>query len=217
MKNLKENLFLLGGMAALLWGIEILDTLSFFVSLDQFGIRPRSGSGLVGVVTAPWLHAGFGHLVSNTLPFLAFGGIILASGRKYFVAVTLFTAIAGGGALWLLGPPGTNHIGASLVIFGYLGFLLSRGFFERSAFWVVVSLVLAVAYGGVLFGVLPGQSGISWQGHLCGFLAGILSAKLFCRPRERVPVAEGAEEWVVVGDREAMVGEAEEEERGIRL
>jgi len=180
----KDNLFLLFGAVVLAWGVEIVDTL-LLGRLDQFGIRPRTREGLIGVVTAPFLHLGFGHLLSNTVPFLLLGGVVLLGGRKLFVVVTLVVAALGGMALWTLGPPASNHIGASLLVFGYLGFLLARGVFERSVFWIVVSVTTLLLYGGMIRGVFPSQPGISWQGHLCGFLAGVVAARLLISPKAR--------------------------------
>lgn len=176
-ESIKENLVFLFGCMAVAWGLEILDTL-LFGSLDQFGIQPRTVSGLFGIFLSPFLHGGFGHLISNTLPFLVLGGIVLIGGRRVFVTATAFIIAVGGGALWTLGPGSTNHIGASLLIFGYLGFLLARGVVERSGFWITVSVIVLVVYGGMIGGILPGERGISWQGHLFGLIAGILAARV---------------------------------------
>ena len=173
----KDNLLLLFGLLAVAWGLEIVDFLLRGL-LDNFGIRPRTISGIGGVFASPFLHQGFGHLISNSVPFLILGGVVLVGGRKVFLLSSLFILCIGGMAVWTLGPGNTNHIGASLLIFGYLGFLLARGIFEKSPFWIVVSLVILAFYGGMLVGVLPGQPGISWQGHLFGFLAGVIAAKV---------------------------------------
>jgi len=175
--SIKNNLSLLFGTVAIAWALEILD---FFLAgnLDRFGIVPRNLSGLFGVPVSPFLHLGFGHLLSNTLPFLILGGIVLMGGRKIFLTSTLFILGVGGGALWTIGPGATNHIGASLLVFGYLGFLLARGIVERSSFWIIVSVVVLVFYGGMIGGLLPGKAGVSWQGHLFGFIAGILAARV---------------------------------------
>ena len=176
-KALKDNLALLFGVVALAWGLEVLDTI-LLGFLDRFGIQPRSFAGLPGVVTSPFLHLGFGHLISNTIPFLILGGIVLIGGRRVFLMATLFIIAVGGMALWTLGPGATNHLGTSGLIFGYLGFLLARGIVEKSSFWIVVSVGTLLLYGGMLSGVFPGQPGISWQGHLFGLVAGILAARV---------------------------------------
>lgn len=177
MDAVRDNLMLLFGAVGIAWAFEILD---FFLlgSLDPFGIRPRTISGLAGIGTMSFLHGGFGHLLSNTLPFLMLGGIVLMGGRKVFFIATLIITAIGGGALWTLGPGQTNHIGASLLIFGYLGFLIARGFVEKSVIWITISILVLVIYGGMIAGVLPGQEGVSWQGHLFGFIAGIIAARV---------------------------------------
>ncbi|MEM7697332.1 MAG: rhomboid family intramembrane serine protease, partial [Verrucomicrobiota bacterium] len=180
---IKENLLLLAVGVVIFWGVEIVDTL-LLNFLDRFGIQPRSLSGFTGILTAPFLHLGFGHLISNTIPFLILGGIVLLGGRRNFLMSSLIIITIGGAMLWVMGPSQTNHIGASLLIFGYLGFILARGIFQRSVLWIVVGVITLVAYGGMLQGVLPGEKGVSWQGHLFGFIAGVISARvLFTREK----------------------------------
>jgi membrane associated rhomboid family serine protease len=174
---IKDHLFLLFGLLGLMWLVEILDLLPF-IHFDRYGIHPRSASGLIGIVLAPILHAGFGHLLANSLPFVILGGIVLMGGTQVFWKVTIFVTLAGGFCVWLFAGRFTNHIGASGLIFGYLGFLLARGFFEGSLLWMLVAGVIMLLYGGLLFGVFPSDAGISWQGHLFGFLAGIGAARL---------------------------------------
>ncbi|MBK1854915.1 rhomboid family intramembrane serine protease [Verrucomicrobiaceae bacterium 5K15] len=171
----KDNLLLLLGLVALAWGLEGIDFV-FRGFLDRFGIQPRAIASLPGILFAPFLHLGFTHLISNTVPFLILGSLVLVGGRKAFLSASLFIIVVGGAALWLFGPSHTNHIGASGLIFGYLGFLLTRGIVGKSGFWIVVSIGIILLYGGMLRGVLPGQPGISWQGHLFGFVAGMLAA-----------------------------------------
>ncbi len=179
--SIKEHALLLFGLVAVMWITEGVDFLLPVVSLDGFGIRPRSEQGILGIFFSPFLHVGFGHLVSNSLPFLLLGGLVMSGGSRRFLLLSLWVTVVGGGGVWLLGGAGTVHLGASLVIFGYLGFLVCRGFVERSVGGVLISLGLLAGYGGMLLGVLPGQPGISWLGHLCGFLAGIAAAFLFGR------------------------------------
>ena len=182
-QSIKDHLFLLFGLLGIMWAVELLDLLSFF-HLDRFGIRPRSASGLIGIVCAPFLHDGFGHLLVNTIPFVALGGMVLLGGIRTFWRVTVFVTLFGGLGVWLFAGKFTNHIGASGLIFGYLGFVLARGYFEESLTWILISLATLVLYGGLLFGVLPIHAGVSWQGHLFGFLAGIGAARLMF-PKEK--------------------------------
>ncbi len=176
--TIKAHAVLLLGLLGIMWAVEILDLLPF-IHLDRFGIRPRSVAGLAGIVCAPFLHAGFGHLIANSFPFVILGGIVLLGGRAVFWRVTIFVTLAGGLGVWLFAGRFTNHIGASGLIFGYLGFLLARGFFEKSLTWILTACAILVVYGGLLFGVLPIRAGVSWQGHLFGFLAGVAAARLF--------------------------------------
>ncbi|WP_437666201.1 rhomboid family intramembrane serine protease [Sorangium sp. So ce1182] len=177
-RELKLHAALLGGFVALLWSIEILDAVVFRGSLDALGIRPRTVPGLVGIALAPLLHGGFAHLAANTLPFVGLGWLIMLRKKRDLLLVTLVAALVGGLGVWLLGAPSSVHIGASGVIFGYFGFLLLRGWFERSALSIALSLVVGLVYGGMIWGVLPTRMGISWEGHLFGFLGGVLAARL---------------------------------------
>lgn len=176
-RAIKDHLILLFGMLGVMWGVEIVDLLPF-VHLDRYGIQPRTASGLLGVFTAPFLHVDFKHLVLNSVPFIVLGGTVLLSGVRAFWIVTVYATVVGGAGVWLFGPSLTNHVGASGLIFGYLGFLLARGVFERSFSSIAIAVVILIAYGGLIMGVLPGEEGVSWQGHLFGFLAGVTAAKL---------------------------------------
>ena len=177
MASIRSHAATLFGFLAIMWFVEIFDQLTPFFHFDSLGIRPRHVMGLIGILTAPFLHGGFSHLIANSIPFLVLGGVVMLGGRQVFWGVTLFAMAAGGLGVWLFAGPGI-HIGASGLIFGYLGFLLSRGFFERSAPWILVSLGILLLYGGLVFGLLPGQKGISWHGHFFGFAAGIAAAWL---------------------------------------
>ncbi|AUX40525.1 rhomboid family protein [Sorangium cellulosum] len=177
-RELKVHAALLGGFIALLWAIEIVDFVVFRGSLDRLGIRPRTVPGLVGIALAPLLHGGFAHLVANTVPFLALGWLILLRKTSDLFLVSFVAALVGGLGVWLTGSATSVHIGASGVIFGYFGFLLLRGWFERSALSIALSAAVGLLYGGMIWGVLPTRPGISWEGHLFGFLGGVLAARL---------------------------------------
>lgn len=175
--------------AALLYLVELVDVITPR-SLDANGILPRDPGGLDGVLWAPLLHGSWAHLIANTLPFLIFGFLVLAGGIGQFVMVTATIWLLGGFGVWLLAPPGDVHIGMSGVVFGWLAFLLARGFFAGSGKQILLAVVLFFFWGGMLFGVLPGQPGISWQGHLFGALAGLLAAWLVARAdRPAAPAA----------------------------
>ena len=175
-------------MVAAMWVSEVVDVASGH-RLDQLGIEPREPDGLVGVATAPFLHAGFGHLASNTVPFAALGIAIAFSGLARLAAVTAIVMALGGFGTWLLAPEGTVHIGASGEVFGYAAYLIVRGIFNRSPAELFLAAVVVLFMGGALLGGLVPRSGVSWQGHLFGALGGVAAARVLARPtgRERSP------------------------------
>ncbi|WP_181311698.1 rhomboid family intramembrane serine protease [Nocardioides campestrisoli] len=163
------------GFVAVLWLIELFDAATGN-RLDVEGIRPGSSDGLAGILLAPLLHAGWGHLVANTVPLLVLGFLVLLSGVGRWAIVTTVVWIVGGLGTWFFGAPGTVHLGASILVFGWLLYLLARGFFTRRPGQIALAVVLFVVYGSMLWGVLPGQPGISWQGHFFGALGGVIAA-----------------------------------------
>ncbi|MCX6462285.1 MAG: rhomboid family intramembrane serine protease [Pseudonocardiales bacterium] len=178
-------------LTGLLYVVEVADVVSGQSLERAGGIVARDGSGLDGIAFAPLLHGDWPHLLGNTVPFLVFGFLAMAGGIRQFVLVTALIWIGGGLAVWLTAGAGEYHVGASGVIFGWLAFLLTRGFFARSAKQIALAVVLFAIWGGILFGVLPGQEGISWQGHLFGALFGVLGAWLVARA-DRPAVGSGA-------------------------
>ncbi|MBC6476367.1 MAG: rhomboid family intramembrane serine protease [Hormoscilla sp. GM102CHS1] len=180
--ELKTQATILGGLVAIFWIVEIIDQIFFSkgMGLAVYGILPRNPMGLRGILFGPFLHGNFPHLIANTIPFLTLGWFIMLQETSDFLIVTVITAIVSGLGVWLFGSPGF-HIGASGVIFGYLGFLLLRGYFERSFAAIFFSVVVAFFYGSLIAGVLPEQVGISWEGHLFGLIGGVLAAKLMAR------------------------------------
>ncbi|NRQ50681.1 rhomboid family intramembrane serine protease [Aeromicrobium stalagmiti] len=168
---------LVGACVALLWVVEVVDVVSSG-RLEQNGIHPRSLDGLDGVLFAPLLHDDWPHLIGNTVPLLFLGFLIGLSGVRTWVQVTAIVWVLGGLGVWLLAGSNSNHIGASGLVFGWLAYLVVRGVFTRSLGQIVMGLGVLLIYGGILWGVLPGRPGISWQGHLFGALAGALAAWL---------------------------------------
>ena len=164
---------------AAMWIIEIIDSLFFGQKLNTYGIVPRDRSGLIGIPLSPFLHGGFGHLMSNTVPLLVLGSLVLLSSTKQFLQITATIILVGGLGVWLFAI-GSNecHIGASGVVFGYFGYLVVRGYFERTIPSLVVAAIVIFMYGGgMIFGMLPVTPGVSWEGHLFGFLAGAFAAR----------------------------------------
>jgi membrane associated rhomboid family serine protease len=175
--EIRTQILILGTLVGLMWGLEIFDTFVFQNGLDTLGIYPRQPIGLRGILFSPFLHANFTHLGANTVPFIILGWLIMAQSLTNFVVVSVICMVLGGMGTWLFGAKGL-HIGASGVIFGYLGFLLARYFFDRRLSSGLVALFVGGTYGSVLWGVFPSLPGVSWEGHLFGFLSGILAAKL---------------------------------------
>ena len=181
----RQALLVVGGMALVMWVVEIIDQVSSG-NLDQYGIKPHEADGLFpGIVSAPFLHAGFGHLEGNTVPFLLLGGAIALSGLRKVVLATLVIAFVGGLGVWLFAPSGTDHIGASGLVFGYAAYLIARGLFSRSMVHLVVGVLVIGVYGTtLLFGLAP-RDGISWQGHLFGAVGGVVAARVLDARRVR--------------------------------
>ncbi|PIE99554.1 MAG: rhomboid family intramembrane serine protease [Propionibacterium sp.] len=166
----------MGVVVVIIWALEIVDVLTFH-ALDRFGIEPRTFGSLPEIFSAPWLHFGWAHLASNTVPLFVLGTIILLSGVRYFLYVTLFSMVSSGLLVWLISETGSTTLGASGVIFGYLVYVLARAFYTRNSWQIIVAVIVGLFYGGLLWGVLPSAAGISWQAHLGGAIGGFLAAR----------------------------------------
>ncbi|ORV83555.1 rhomboid family intramembrane serine protease [Mycolicibacterium iranicum] len=195
----KRPAWVVGGLTilsfvALLYVIEAYDSVTGH-RLDSNGIRPLETDGLTGILFAPLLHSNWEHLAANTGPALVLGFLMTLAGLSRFIFATAIIWILGGLGTWLIGNVGaptyygtvveTNHIGASGLIFGWLTFLIVFGFFTRKIWEIVTGVVVLLIYGSILLGVLPGTFGVSWQGHLCGALAGLVAAYLLSGPERK--------------------------------
>ncbi|WP_028662241.1 rhomboid family intramembrane serine protease [Saccharomonospora iraqiensis] len=160
----------------LLYLVELIDVVLFTTDLDRNGIVARSVDGLDGIAWAPLLHAGWGHLLANTVPVVVFAFLAMSGGLAQWIGVTLTIWLTAGIGVWFTAPPGTVTVGASGLAFGWLAFLLVRGLFTRSLRQLALAVVLFLLWGGMLWGVLPGAPGVSWQGHLFGAVGGVLAA-----------------------------------------
>ncbi|GIG64709.1 rhomboid family intramembrane serine protease [Phytomonospora endophytica] len=168
---------------ALLWVLEAVDYV-LPADMDALGIVPRDVDGLTGIVLAPFLHAGFDHLGANTVPLLVLGFLAALRGPGRFVLATVVIVLVSGIGVWLTAPAYTVTVGASGVVFGYFGYVIGRGLFDRRLLDIAVAVVVLFVYGSIVWGVLPGQSGISWQGHLFGLVGGVLAAWMLRGPRK---------------------------------
>lgn len=163
-------------MAGVMWVAEVVDAVVGH-RLDRLGIQPRDFEGLAGVITAPFLHAGFGHLLSNTVPFVAMGLAIALRGALRVLAVTAIVALVSGLGTWLFGASNSLHIGASGLVFGYATYLLTQGWLVRNGVNIAIGLVVGLVWGTALLGGLLPQPGISWQAHLFGAIGGVAAAR----------------------------------------
>lgn len=175
-KQLKPSIYWILGFVILIWTVELVN-LPLGHQLSRWGILPRTTSGLIGIPLSPFLHAGIRHVLLNTIPFVVLGGLVILRGRRVFVELSLFVIFMGGAALWLFGRS-SYHVGASGLIFGYFGYLVALGWYERSISSIIVALLTISLYGSLLWGVLPTFTYISWESHLFGLIAGILGARL---------------------------------------
>ncbi len=185
-QELKTQGNLLVCVVVVLWAIELANFL-LDQRLNAFGIHPRSIGQLQGILFAPFLHGSWWHLISNTFPLVVLSGLIMAKDRGEWIAVTVLTAIVSGLGTWLFGGANTVHIGASGVVFGYFGFLVTRAYFERSLGSISVALFVLMLFGGMIWGILPVRVGISWEGHLFGMLGGIAAAWAIGSLNRKVP------------------------------
>ena len=180
-------LLLVVAMVGLMWMLEVVD-IAVDHRLDNYGIHPRDVDGLAEILAAPFLHAGFGHLISNTVPFLAMGAAIALGGLVRVVLVTLIVAVVSGLGTWLIAASNSVHLGASGVVFGYASYLVARGIFSRRLSELAVGVVVVAIWGiGLLQGLLP-QERISWQAHLFGAIGGLIAATVLAR-RQGAPAA----------------------------
>jgi membrane associated rhomboid family serine protease len=183
-----SGLILIAAMLGAMWAVEVVDLVPG-TSLDQWGIRPRTARGLLGIALAPFLHVSFGHLIANTIPFVVLAAAIALGGVRQIAEVTVIVMIVSGLGVWLFGDADTVHLGASGLVFGYLTYLAARGLIAKNVWWMLGGLIVLALYGGLLWGLLPTPR-VSWLGHLFGAIGGVLAA------------------WVLHGDHDVDEGAA---------
>jgi membrane associated rhomboid family serine protease len=163
------------GLAIFMLALQVFNAATGY-SLLAFGLMPRTGHGLIGIVTSPFLHGSFAHLSANLAAFLVLGTLVMLEGLNRFLAVSAIIILLGGSLVWLFGFAGT-HIGASGWVFGLWAYLLARAWYSRSWGNLLVASVVTLFYGGLVFGFLPRQ-GVSFEGHIFGALGGLIAAKV---------------------------------------
>ena len=174
-QDVKGRIQVLACCISVLWLVQIVNLLSGY-QLNSYGIIPRELVGLRGIVFSPFLHASIEHLAMNTVPLAILGGILIIRGITPFLLVSLVVALIGGLGVWFFGQGNSVHVGASGLVFGYFGFLIFKGIFDKQIGTLLISGVVLFLYGGMIWGVFPGKSGVSWEGHLFGLIGGVMSA-----------------------------------------
>lgn len=175
--KLKEAIQIPLVLLIIIWGVFIIDWI-FNLNLNQYGIYPRKVNYLTGIIFSPFLHGSFGHAFSNSIPLFILGTVIIYFYQKCWIKVFLLVYIITGAGVWLAARP-AMHIGASGVVYGFVGFLFFSGLFRKKIKSLLISIAVFLLYGGLIFGIFPGQKGISWESHLIGAIVGGFSAYLF--------------------------------------
>jgi len=170
------------GFVTVIWVVELVNS-QMDHQLNAFGIVPRSIYGLMGIPLSPFLHGGLNHLMSNTIVFLGMSGLIAFRGSRTLLGVSAFIILLGGLGVWAFGRPAI-HIGASGLVFGYFGYLIARGWYERRPGSILIAILVIVFYGGLIVGILPAPGFASWEAHLFGLIAGVLAARKGGRNRD---------------------------------
>lgn len=174
---LLNRLTVLAVFIGLLWVIQVVNWAMSYQLNFAFGLVPRAITGLDGIAGMPFLHASFQHLLANTPPLLVMGALLAATATRALIAVNAVIIALGGTLVWLFGSSAI-HIGSSGLVFGWFGFLVTRGLADRSLPTLGAALAVGILYGTMLWGVLPGQPGVSWEAHLFGAVAGVAAAFL---------------------------------------
>jgi membrane associated rhomboid family serine protease len=186
-----EGLSLLVGIVAIMWIVEVVNSLDSYRLDQDAGLIPRDVDRVWAIFTSPFLHAGWPHLIDNTIPFVFMGVIIAVRGAAKLALVTLIVIVIGGLGTWLIAPAATNTVGASGVVFGYATYLFTRGLFERSLLQILTGVIVGVVWGGALVSSIVPHAGISWQAHVCGAIGGVVAAWLLARQTPSRPPGGG--------------------------
>jgi membrane associated rhomboid family serine protease len=171
-------------LLATMWVVEVVDAIVLDGRLERNGIQPRTVDGLRGIVWAPFLHGGVPHLISNTIPFIVLSALTLTGGIRRYLTASALIILIGGLLVWTFSiGSNENHIGSSGWVFGLFGFLIAAAWFEKRPLSILVALLALFVYGGtILFGFVP-RPGLSWEGHLFGFVAGLAAARIIVKKR----------------------------------
>lgn len=169
-------------LLVVIWVVEAINLISGYTLNSWFGLRPRAIGGLDGILFMPVLHGSIVHAASNSLPLVILGGLVAVTAQRVMLAATALIIGLGGLGVWIFGKAAI-HVGASGLIFGWFGFLVARGLVEKRPIPLLVAAGVAIVYGTMVWGVLPGQPGVSWESHLLGAAAGVFAAFVLRSPR----------------------------------
>jgi len=197
LRKFRDAVIVMVAFVAVLWALQVVNWADGYRLDSEFGILPDHLSRLPDILTAPFLHFSWQHIEGNTVPLFVLG--VLAAYRSIgrFLIVSLIIAVTSGLAVWLFQSSNELTVGASGLIFGYFGYVLVRGFFDRSIIDVVVGLVAGVLYWTILEVAIPGTPGVSWIGHVGGLVGGVLAAWLVrTPPPRRVPASSSADKSI---------------------
>lgn len=198
-QTFKSQFIVLGAFVFLFWALELIDWAVFRGGMDMLGIAPRSVEGMRGIVLAPFLHVGFGHVAANTIPFIVLGWLTMLRSLREFALVSIIVAFISGLGTWVIAPSNSVHLGASGLIFGFFGYLILRGYFERSWQSILAAVFVLLVYGTMVFGIFPNEVGVSWQMHLFGLAGGGLAAYFLAKRPQPQPKSRSIEDEIRLG------------------
>lgn len=165
-------------IVAVMWVVKIIEV-SLNIDFGRYGVTPHTAHGLIGILTLPFLHGSWEHLLSNSVPILVLGTALYYCYPTLANQVLLITYLASGLITWCIGNPESTHIGASALVYGLNFFLISSGFIRGNRMLIVISLIMVFLYGSFIWGMIPSLAipqNISWEGHLSGAIIGVLLA-----------------------------------------
>lgn len=163
------------GLLGLIWVVQVVNLVTGYALNNWFGLIPRAFGGLDGIALMPLLHGSVGHAASNSVPLLVLGGLMTVTAQRDTVAASCVIVGLGGIGVWVFGRDAL-HVGASGLVFGWFAFLVARGIVEKRLIPLITAIGVGLVYGSLVWGVFPGQPGVSWEAHLFGALGGIVAA-----------------------------------------
>jgi len=182
----RKAFFVMAGFLAVIWVLQIANWADHYRITLDYGIRPRDIASLPDVISAPFLHFSWAHIEGNSGPLFIFGFLAAYRGVRKFIWVTLLIIVTSGLAAWLAEPSNTVGAGASGLVFGYFGYIMVRGFFDRHLIDMVIGAIMALCFA-YQFSVLLPRAGIGWQAHIGGLAGGVAAGWIFRERRPKAP------------------------------